>query len=847
MSFGVFSYTTTNLGDNIQSLAALQLLEPIQPSVLIDRDRPTASEETRLIYSGWFDGRYSSFPPPSVVNPLFVSFHLNEADLPDYYDAMMPRTNQSSLLIPENVKYLKKHEPIGCRDLHTVDLLLKHHIEAYFSGCLTLTLKVGEEAESKTHEILLVDIEDDSFLPEDFKKTCTKMSHKLPPGMSHKDKMSRAKQYIRRYSQAELVISTRLHVVLPCLGMKQRAVFVVLDPEDVRYKPYLKYLKVFRPGIDTWSSFLLQEEPFYPFYDEVEQLKDTLKQTVWTWIHQPYQQQKISRGLSIFTACMGREEHLSKTLPTWLRLKPDEIVIVMWGQNNKKNVELQKMLASGSIIRVVEVPHVKRWVLSWAFNLAAKHTRFKHLLKLDCDSLVQPNFRAYHNLHDHIFFTGNWRIAQDENARHLNGLLYVKRKHFFKAGMYMESFTDYGWEDTELTLRLSGFLTRYDIHPFTVEHVKHDNGRIQFQPGALDPKESIQRNRLCPMQQFARNYLPQCLFRFISVSSQRSVAELLWSPVDPNHHEFGFLTRSPSALSVVPHEITTSATTSVISSTSSSPLFQKKYLHLRPLNGLGNRLRALASAYVISEAQNRRLKVHWIADIHCNALFEDLFQAPQRFEVVNESFPQGVLNDTQPFDEGKLHLYIASAKVLLGASWDLQCEFLQTVLKPTSAILKHVSETKEDVSNRIGVHIRMGQDPKCFAFEDTSYYDEKSQASVTRWRQEAHWTAFEKEIKRILSIDSAATFFVCADNTEAPLMLMKEFGPDKIWTLERTEFDRSTTQIQGALVEMLLLATTKKGLLISNWSSFSEGAMRFLHKANKNLPGFFIRCAGKDF
>ncbi|MHB9292886.1 hypothetical protein Holit_01999 [Hollandina sp. SP2] len=44
------------------------------------------------------------------------------------------------MLSPAGIKYLKKHEPIGCRDYGTVKLLGKYGINAYFSGCLTLTL-----------------------------------------------------------------------------------------------------------------------------------------------------------------------------------------------------------------------------------------------------------------------------------------------------------------------------------------------------------------------------------------------------------------------------------------------------------------------------------------------------------------------------------------------------------------------------------------------------------------------------------------------------------------------------------------------------------------------------------
>lgn len=36
-----------------------------------------------------------------------------------------------------NISYLRRYEPIGCRDEHTMKTLHKHHIRAYLNGCMT--------------------------------------------------------------------------------------------------------------------------------------------------------------------------------------------------------------------------------------------------------------------------------------------------------------------------------------------------------------------------------------------------------------------------------------------------------------------------------------------------------------------------------------------------------------------------------------------------------------------------------------------------------------------------------------------------------------------------------------
>ena len=52
----------------------------------------------------------------------------------------------------------------------------------------------------------------------------------------------------------------------------------------------------------------------------------------------------------------------------------------------------------------------------------------------------------------------------------------------------------------------------------------------------------------------------------------------------------------------------------------------KKYFIIEPKNGLGNRLRALGSAYSISNALGMELLVLWLPDMHCKAKWKDIFE-----------------------------------------------------------------------------------------------------------------------------------------------------------------------------------------------------------------------------
>ena len=115
-----------NIGDYIQGLAANQFMHT---DTYLDREclDEFSGETTKVIMNGWFMYDPKRFPPSEKINPLFVSFHI--------------RPSIAERLLTANViSYLKRYEPIGCRDLSTLRILESHGVRAYFSACLTLTL-----------------------------------------------------------------------------------------------------------------------------------------------------------------------------------------------------------------------------------------------------------------------------------------------------------------------------------------------------------------------------------------------------------------------------------------------------------------------------------------------------------------------------------------------------------------------------------------------------------------------------------------------------------------------------------------------------------------------------------
>jgi hypothetical protein len=125
---------TINLGDNSQTIAARNLLARLgaRPNEVVEIDRDTlttyAGPQVALLMNAVF--RPQCFPIPDCITPIFLGF------------CARPET------IFANAEYFKQHQPIGCRDVATALALRGIGIEAFVSGCVTLTFERRRAAPS---------------------------------------------------------------------------------------------------------------------------------------------------------------------------------------------------------------------------------------------------------------------------------------------------------------------------------------------------------------------------------------------------------------------------------------------------------------------------------------------------------------------------------------------------------------------------------------------------------------------------------------------------------------------------------------------------------------------------
>ena len=247
---GKISDNRANIGDYIQSLAALQYLPKNCKPYLVDRDMVQFyhGPKIKLIMNGWHHIHEGNEYISKEIKPIFLSYHIYNID-------------ELSSIYLEN---LKKYSPIGCRDLHTKDNLNKFGINAYFSSCLTTTLDIdyGVKENERNNEIILIDYEFGDFPKADkffyslkaYNFTnITKTRHYFNLKRTHIERFQLAKKLLNKYAKAKLVISTRIHGALPCLAFNTPIILITKKYDNERYPGLYELLNTV--GINNKGEF----------------------------------------------------------------------------------------------------------------------------------------------------------------------------------------------------------------------------------------------------------------------------------------------------------------------------------------------------------------------------------------------------------------------------------------------------------------------------------------------------------------------------------------------------------------------------------------------------------------
>jgi hypothetical protein len=143
--------------------------------------------------------------------PMFGFYDLSPYIIPVYLGiSVMTATCIEGLRCADN-------QPIGCRDVHTYQEMTRIGLDAYCSGCLTLTFPkmIGRKGQKK---VFWVDAPKQliSYLPEDYKpfvifETQIYYNENCP------NENAIWEQYEKYFEEAALIITSKIHCAMPCL------------------------------------------------------------------------------------------------------------------------------------------------------------------------------------------------------------------------------------------------------------------------------------------------------------------------------------------------------------------------------------------------------------------------------------------------------------------------------------------------------------------------------------------------------------------------------------------------------------------------------------------------------
>ena len=194
----------------------------------------------------------------------------------------------------------------------------------------------------------------------------------------------------------------------------------------------------------------------------------------------------IETGSTILIPLMNRNANVEKNLECWANAGFDEVVLMDWASTVP--VSSLPIVQKTRNVRVIRVDGPKRYIRTWAMNLANRCLRHRKVFKCDSDVEVSTNFLKIHHLRPGIFIVGDWRHARDFNERHLHGDVYYNLVDFDRVNGFDERIINYGQEDTNLTDRmiLAG-LQKHVLSYDTLRHQEHDNSQRGSNQNVVHP------------------------------------------------------------------------------------------------------------------------------------------------------------------------------------------------------------------------------------------------------------------------------------------------------------------------------------------------------------------------
>lgn len=207
-----------------------------------------------------YDGEYVVLP----INVYSLNIDWSYRILPVFLGLSLGGGHELS---KENLKYLRRFQPIGCRDERTMRKLLHEGIDAYLQGCLVVTFEEREQNLPTQNKVFFVDphagIKD--YIPEFLLENYEFFSHDFYinqddeiAGTHSAENQETANHFeqnmyelgrktIERYKkEAKLIVTSKYHAALIALALGI-PVILIMENNYYKYSWIEKYIPVYEP------------------------------------------------------------------------------------------------------------------------------------------------------------------------------------------------------------------------------------------------------------------------------------------------------------------------------------------------------------------------------------------------------------------------------------------------------------------------------------------------------------------------------------------------------------------------------------------------------------------------
>jgi len=259
LSFNDKENAYANLGDNIISIAVDYIYErlgiPKKDIIYINKDGTSVYKGEYVVLLstiGLWDSTINYRLPMSPdIYPIFISVVANR-------DIFIDR--------PDLIDYFKKYVPIGCRDEQTVNIFRKYGIESYLMGCHTICFPKRKITPQKG-KVFFIDTAEElnDYIPEYIKIKAEFLTHaeqylEYPITDKENNRLNQlAKKLLKKYeNEAELIVTSRLHVATPCLAMGIPVIFAA-NNIDFRFGWLDKYIRLY--SLEEYDQINWNAEP----------------------------------------------------------------------------------------------------------------------------------------------------------------------------------------------------------------------------------------------------------------------------------------------------------------------------------------------------------------------------------------------------------------------------------------------------------------------------------------------------------------------------------------------------------------------------------------------------------